>query len=129
MDASGKSPDISSLLSVLETAVKGFERFFVVLDAVDESMPRDDLLRVIRDLAIDARFSGISLLVTSRQYIDIESVMETCSTSINMSNQFIEYDIRMLVKSTVDSDKMYQKWPEDLKHELIDIVPKKAKGM
>lgn len=92
-------------------------------------MPRDDLLRVIRDLAIDARFSGISLLVTSRQYIDIESVMETCSTSINMSNQFIEYDIRMLVKSTVDSDKMYQKWPEDLKHELIDIVPKKAKGM
>ena len=109
--------------------MEAFERVYLVLDAVDESMPRADLLRVIRDLSTDARFSALGLLVTSRQYIDIEQVLEVCSIPITMSNQFVEEDIRTLVHSTVKSDERYKRWPEDLRCEMQDTIPKKAKGM
>ena len=126
---SGKSPTLSSLLSVLHSAMEGFERVYVVLDAVDESMPRADLLRIIRDLSTDTRFSSLSLLVTSRQYIDIEQVLEAFSIPISMSNEFVEEDIRTLVRSTVQSNARYQQWPEDLRLELQDKIPTRAKGM
>ena len=126
---SGKAPTLSSLLSVLHITMEGFERVYLVLDAVDESMPRADLLRVIRDLSTDARFTTLSLVVTSRQYIDIEQVLEVCSIPITMSNPFVEEDIRTVVHSTVQSDARYQRWPEDLICELQDTIPKKAKGM
>jgi hypothetical protein len=126
---SGKAPTLSSLLSVLHITMEGFERVYLVLDAVDESMPRADLLRVIRDLSTDARFTTLSLVVTSRQYIDIEQDLEVCSIPITMSNPFVEEDIRTLVHSTVQSDARYQRWPEDLRCEMQDMIPKKAKGM
>jgi NACHT domain len=126
---SGKTPTISSLLSVLHSTMEGFERVYLVLDAVDESMPRADLLRVIRDLSTDARFSALGLLVTSREYIDIEQVLEVCSIPISMSNSFVEEDIGTLVRSIVQSDVRYQRWPEDLRCEMKDTIPKKAKGM
>lgn len=126
---SGKIPSLSILLSILYRILEGFKRVYFVLDAVDESMPRADLLRVIRDLSIDARFSNLGLLVTSRQYIDIEQVMESCSIPITMFNPFVEEDIRTLVRATVQSDAKYQRWPEDLRLEMEDSIPKKAKGM
>lgn len=126
---SGKTPTLSSLLSVLHHTMEGFERVYLILDAVDESVPRTDLLRVIRDLSTDARFSALGLLVTSRQYIDIEQVLESCSIPITMCNPFVEEDIGTLVNSTVQSDARYQRWPEDLRHELQDTIPRKAKGM
>ena len=126
---SGKTPTLSSLLSVLHSTMEGFERVYLILDAVDESMPRADLLRVIRDLSTDTRFSALSLLVTSRQYIDIEQVLEACSIPITMSNPFVEEDIWTLVHSTVQSDARYQRWPEDLRREMQDTIPKRAKGM
>jgi hypothetical protein len=126
---SGRSPSLPSLLSVLQTAIEEFERVYIVLDAVDESMPREDLLRVIRDLSKDARFSALSLLATSREYVDIEQILESCSIPISMSNQFVEEDIGTLVRSTVQSDKRYGRWPDDLRIEMQDLIPKKAQGM
>ena len=126
---SGKTPSLSGLLSILHSTMEGFERVYLILDAVDESMPREDLLRVIRDLSTDTRFSTLGLLVTSRRYIDIEEVLESCSIPITMSNSFVEEDIGTLVRSTVRSDARYQRWPEDLICELQDTVPKRANGM
>jgi hypothetical protein len=109
--------------------MEGFERIYLVLDAVDESIPRADLLRVIRDLSTDARFSALGLVVTTRQYINIEQVLEVCSIPITMSNPFIEEDIRTLVLSTVKSDERYQRWPEDLRCEMQDSIPNRANGI
>lgn len=92
-------------------------------------MPRDDLLRTIRDLSTDPRFASIALLVTSREYIDIEVVMNACSTPIGMSNPFVEEDIRTLVRATLQSDSKYRKWPKILQSEMEDTIPRKAEGM
>ncbi|KAF2260240.1 hypothetical protein CC78DRAFT_523537 [Lojkania enalia] len=126
---SGKTPNLSSLLSALHGIMGEFERVYLVLDAIDESMPRANLLRIIRDLSTDVRFCSLGLVVTSRLYIDIEQVLEVCSMPITMSNPFVEEDIGTLVRSAVQSDPRYQKWPEGLRFEMQDTIPKKAKGM
>lgn len=129
MFKSGREPSVTALLSALHSTISFFTQVYIVLDAVDESMPRDELLRVIHTISIDERFSVISIFVTSRQYIDIENVMTTCSIPITMSNSFIEEDIGTLVRSTVQSDAKYKRWPVDLICELQDTIPKKAQGM
>lgn len=45
-----------------------------MIDAVDESQPRENLLRVLRDFAM-ARFKKIQLLATSRQSVNIKTVI------------------------------------------------------
>lgn len=72
---------------------------YVLLDAVDESMPRGNLLKVVRDLSTDQRLDNIQLLVTSREYIDIETVMSSLSTSLYMSTGLVEEDVRIYVQS------------------------------
>lgn len=72
---------------------------YVLLDAVDESMPRGNLLKVVRDLSMDQRLDNIQLLVTSREYIDIETVMSSFSTSLYMSTGLVDEDVQLYVQS------------------------------
>ncbi|KAK0703014.1 hypothetical protein B0T26DRAFT_599774, partial [Lasiosphaeria miniovina] len=68
----GSEPSFSSLLRAFEEITDTFDRVFLVVDAVDESMPRQNILRAIRDLATDERFRNVHILLISREYIDIE---------------------------------------------------------
>ncbi|KAK1993839.1 hypothetical protein LX36DRAFT_585550 [Colletotrichum falcatum] len=71
----GGQPSTESLLSALEAALAPFERVFISIDAIDESKPRGELLRAIRDLTTDHRFAKVRVLATSREYLDIETAM------------------------------------------------------
>jgi len=82
----GREPSLTELLTCLEALLSNYDRVFFIVDAVDESKPREDTLRVLRDLVTDAQFNKIQLLVTSRLYIDIEQVLEEFSMSGSMSN-------------------------------------------
>lgn len=95
----GGEPSITELLDALEQILQVFSYVYIVIDAVDESNPRDDLLEVIHMLVTDQRFSNLQILVTSREYIDIERVMEKVSVSVPMSNELVEQDIRLHVQS------------------------------
>jgi hypothetical protein len=70
------------LLLALEKVVPAIKRVYVFVDAVDESLQRENLLRVLRDLAGDPRFQNLRLLATSREYVDIEEVMRDFSTPV-----------------------------------------------
>jgi hypothetical protein len=56
MHKQGEQPSLTELLLALETSLQEFDIAYVILDAADESKPREDLLRVLRELASDARF-------------------------------------------------------------------------
>lgn len=92
-------------------------------------MPRDDLLRVTRDIATDSRFHKIRLLVISREYINIENVMQPISASMSMSNPLVEEDIRLYVRSQLKTNRNLKRWPQHLKDEVVKILPIKSKGM
>ena len=117
------------LLEVLEVLGSQFESIYIVLDAIDESTPRNDLLRVIRDLATDARFSTIKLLATSREYVDIEQVMSGISAPISMRNPLLDADIKLYLGAKLRSHPKLKRWPVDLQAEVLNVLSEKAEGM
>ncbi|KAH8901526.1 hypothetical protein GQ53DRAFT_800907 [Thozetella sp. PMI_491] len=88
----GCDPGIPELEGILEDMAKKFKAVYIVIDAVDESCPREDLLAVIATLAIDKRmFSGVSV-------------------SIAMSNLIVEKDIRAFVRAKMNSNYLMRRW-------------------
>ena len=90
-------------LTALESILDSFEIVYVVADAIDESDPREDLLKVFRDLVTDPRFQKLQILSSSRECINIERVMENISVPVSMDNYFVKQDIRLHVRSTLES--------------------------
>lgn len=125
----GGEPSLEELLSGLEAILDCFGNAYIVVDAIDESKPRDDLLRVLRDLATDSRFQKVHLLATSREYIDIENVMQPVSVPVSMSNPLLEHDIRQYVRAQMTKSPKFKRWPQLLQDEVVEILSTKAKGM
>ena len=125
----GGEPSLVELLNALEEVLQKLETAYVIVDAVDESNPREDLLKVFRDLAADLRFAKIQLLASSREYIDIERAMNDFSVSLSMANDFVQDDIRILVRHKLVSNPKFTRWPQDLLDEVEEAVSIGAKGM
>jgi hypothetical protein len=125
----GGEPSLEELLCALEAILDAFHNTYIVTDAIDESMPRDDLLRVLRDLATDSRFQKVQLLSTSRQYIDIEKVMQQISVSVSMCNPLLDEDIKLYVRSQLHSNPKFKHWPLHLREEVVEALSTGAKGM
>jgi hypothetical protein len=125
----GEEPRLVDLLRALEAVLDAFDHVYIVIDAVDESMPRENLLRVLRDLGTDSRFQKIQLLATSRRYLDIENEMQEISSNVSMSNPLVDEDIRLYVRAKVDSNTKLKHWPSNLRDEVVEALSSGAKGM
>ncbi|PMD32285.1 hypothetical protein L207DRAFT_640105 [Hyaloscypha variabilis F] len=125
----GREPSLTELLACLEALISNYDRVFFIVDAVDESKPREDTLRVLRDLVTDARFNKIQLLVTSRLYIDIEQVLEELSVSVSMSNPEVTADIGRFVQASMQSNPKFRRWEPELLKETQEALTIGAKGM
>ena len=126
----GGTPNLVDLMDALDIMLSAsFDTVYIVVDAIDESMPRDDLLKVLRDLATDARFEKIQLLTTSREYLDIERVMEEVSRGVSMHNSLVDEDIRIYVQSQLQTLPNFKRWPPNLLTEAEQALMLKAKGM
>ncbi|KAK0622446.1 hypothetical protein B0T14DRAFT_580695 [Immersiella caudata] len=122
-------PSVTQLLDALESILQEFDHVYFIIDAVDESYPRDTLLRVIRDLATDERYQKVRLLATSREYVDIESIIAPISVDIPMENDLIAEDIRVFTHNALRLYSEFADWPQDLLVEIEDAVSSGAKGM
>jgi Cdc6-like AAA superfamily ATPase len=128
----GRDPDVSSLLMALEASLSMFESVFIVVDAVDESSNRENILETLRKLSSDSRFQKIQLLVTSRDEIDIRREFDDLSVSMSMSNPYVDDDIGIYVHVSLYSkskNSKFRNWPHDLRHEVEGALVKGAKGM
>ncbi len=126
----GHKPNTNQLLEGLADVLDSFAYAYVVIDALDESKePRDQILGVLKLIATEPRFRKIQLLVTSREYFDIESVMSTCSVSVPMQVDKVQADISKFVHVTLQSNRQFLTWPEELRQEMQASLPIRAKGM
>ena len=125
----GAEPSLGDLLEAVKDILGKFEITYIMVDAIDESNPREDLLKVFQDLVTDSRFEKVQLLASSRDYIDIERVMGEISVSVSMANPFVEEDIRLHVRVTLQSNRKFVRWPQDLLDEVEDTISRGAKGM
>lgn len=124
----GCDASIPELENVLEILLGRLEVLYLVIDAVDESAPREDLLGLIATMVLDKRFQKIRILATSRQYFDIERMFSGISTSISMSNPSVDADIRRFVRSRLASSHRLRRW-HHLLEEIEHVLVTKAKGM
>jgi hypothetical protein len=126
----GGQPGLVQLLHVLEEIVTVFdEKVYVVIDAIDESFPREDVIKVLRDLASDMRFQKVQLLITSRQYIDIENIIKQVSIPISMLNPLVLEDIRTYVCSQLNTNPKFNHWTLKIRDEAVEALTNGAKGM
>jgi len=124
----GCDPTVSELQHTLEAALERVDCLFVVVDAVDESSPREGLVRLIANLVLDTRFSKVRIMATSRQYLDIERVFLGISTSISMSNSVVDVDIRRFVRARLAASPRLKRW-QRLLSKIEDRLVMAAHGM
>ena len=121
-------PSIEELHHILEVVLLKFERAFIMLDAVDESQERANLINVLTTLASDNRFGKIQILATSRDYIDIRIPFMRFAVSIPMSNTVVESDIRLSMSIKLRENKRLQRWRQRFP-EMEDALATRAQGM
>ena len=102
---------------------------FVIVDAVDESQHRVDLLKILPSLITEQCFNRVRLIATSREYYDIEACFSPISTAVSMENPLLQDDIRRLVHTTLRSNQKFESWPQDLLADVEDAIAEGAKGI
>lgn len=105
----GGEANLEELLKALEEVLHNFNIIYVIIDAIDESNSRENLLSILRNMVTDPRFKNIQLLASSREYIDIERVMKEISKPVSMANSHVEDDIRQFVRSNLQSNPNFSK--------------------
>jgi hypothetical protein len=125
---SGHEPTIPELLIILQPILPRFGAVYVVVDGVDESQPRTQMLSVLSMLATDERFQTIRLLVTSRVYPDIERAFSGISASISMSNPFVYQDIQTVIHKWITNSPHMRRWSH-LSQWIEDQLCSGAHGM
>ena len=105
---------------------------YIVLDALDECVEQDELLR---DLEKFCSWEGVDLhvLVTSRREPDIEEALTLLCDSRNRISihELVDVDIRTYIQDRLQFDPKLKKRQKDpkLQLEIKDTLMTKANGM
>jgi hypothetical protein len=113
----------------LSVVLRKFDHVYLVLDALDESLNRQNLMGIIAKIATDDGFRKIRLMALSRKEIDIERALEDISIGISLSNSCIDEDIRLYIQNRLQHSRKLRRWPKALKIEIGMALVKGAKGM
>ncbi|KAH7379601.1 hypothetical protein BKA66DRAFT_550433 [Pyrenochaeta sp. MPI-SDFR-AT-0127] len=123
-------PSSQPLMDALSKLLAHFQVLYIVIDAVDESNPRDDLLRLIQTITSHPKYAKIQLLVTSRRYADIEEILRPLSEpTLPMSNSVVDVDIRAYIDTTIQQSKCFSKWSSELQKDIVETLAQGAQGM
>lgn len=118
------------LKNVLLTMLSKVNNVSIVLDALDESTTRDDLLAWMRSV-LEAKFCGCRVLVTARRHVDIESALQRWTRledRISIQQDDVDGDIRSYVIHTVRNSKELERWhkvpevQEEIEIELVNTA-------
>lgn len=122
-------PSVNDLLDFLEGCLERFNVVYLVIDALDESHERQNILQTLNTLATESRFDKIRLLTTSREYFEIQVAMSKISTELPMSNPLVEEDIRIHVSHKLRTEPRFKNWSIELLGEVEEALTKGAEGM
>ena len=122
---------LKRVLGLLEQAT-----VFVIIDALDECptaglpSPREQVLELVKEL-VKADIPNLRICVTSRPEADIELALHPLahrSVSLHGENGQVQ-DIAEYVKFVVDTDPRMQKWRQEDKQHVVEVLTRKADGM
>lgn len=106
-----------------------FSGVYITIDALDESSNREHLLKLLRTTVRHTKLGQIRLLATSRKELDIERALSPLAVELSLSNPYVDKDIRTYVRSRIQEDPKFCRWPESLRSETEVALSEGAKGM
>jgi len=108
-------PPVDVLLSVLRSLVGEFPHTYLVIDALDESGKREELMEILQDIS-QWNVAGLHVVLTSRKEHDIATTLEVILQSENIiciESGEVDVDIRSHVQHQLRHDRNFQKWRDD----------------
>jgi Cdc6-like AAA superfamily ATPase len=132
-DEGRRQPSTSSLQSVLQVLLCGAGSISIVLDALDESKPTEELLAWMKTL-VESTQIVCRLLVTARREENIESALQCWTRAqhrIAIQQDEVNKDISAYVKDKVYNGDGLKRWRSrpDLQKEIEIQLMRKADGM
>jgi hypothetical protein len=110
---------------------------FLIVDALDEcpntstiSSPREEVLTLLEDL-INSQLPHLRICVTSRPEADIKHVLEPLTfRSVSLHDERGQKeDIENYIKFVVNTHRKMQRWRQEHKQLVIDVLTERADGM
>jgi hypothetical protein len=134
-----QSPSDDELVQCLKDVlnVPGQAPIFLIVDALDEcpntstiSSPREEVLTLLEDL-IDSQLPHLRICVTSRPEADIKPFLEPLTfRSVSLHDERGQKeDIEKYIKSVVNTNRAMQRWKQEHRQLVIDVLTERADGM
>lgn len=128
-----EQPTLEALVSTLRDTLSLVDEVTIVLDALDESKSREELLTWLKALMHD-RSTILHVLVTARKEEDIASSIESWAQGQDMiaiQRDDVNEDIRAYVHDRIQHDDNLKRWhgrPE-VQQNIEEMLMKKSDGM
>jgi hypothetical protein len=134
-----RKPSISALKNSMTDmlSLPGQGPVYIIVDALDECpnfsgtpSAREKVLELIEEL-VELKLPNVHLCVASRPEIDIRMVLEPLtSLRVSLHDEIGQKeDIVRYIKFIISSDQNMQKWTEENKQLVVDVLSDKADGM
>jgi hypothetical protein len=124
-----QQPTTEGLTSTLQLILRDFHQSFIILDALDESREKEELLELTENI-VKWKLETLHLLATSQREKDIEeNLMPLITGQICIQSTLVDADIRIHIRERLQNDAKLRKWPEDVRMEIEKTLMGGAKGM
>ena len=128
-----QQPTSQALLGILRQMLEGFEKTYLIIDALDECSERDELMTNIEELT-SWKDRNLHILTTSRwEGIIAESVelLNHDEERICIQSTLVNADIRAYVQGRLRIDRDLKRWQKkpEVQQEIEDTLMGKADGM
>jgi hypothetical protein len=128
-----RQPSLDALLQALQQTIQEFPRSFIILDALDESTDRAELMEILETMA-GWKLEKLHVMVTSRKERDLESSLECLLEEHNiicLQSKVVDKDIGTYVRHRLCDDKKLRKWHNnaEMRQEIEAALTEGAHGM
>lgn len=122
-----------NLLQLLQQIIEGFSQTYIILDALDECISREELLDVLNSM-VGWKCEKLHILVTSRNNTDIENFLEYLAEKKNIVRlqcPSVDKDIHTYIRQRLSKDKNLCRWQkdQDIGQVIEDKLTEGARGM
>ena len=129
----GHQPTFQTLLGVLRQMLEDFEEIYLVIDALDECLERDELMTNIEEL-ISWKDRNLHILTTSRRDDIIEDSIKLLNNDkerIYIQSTLVNVDIRAYIQNRLLTDRNLKRWRNkpEVQQEIEDTLMEKVDGM
>lgn len=122
-----QQPAMGVLLDIASKMLAAQKKVFIVLDALDESTTREDIILWLQDLACRPELGHIQLLYTSRPESEFQRDIPSLIGEQNclpLEKQAVNADIRSWVKAQLSQRRDFQEKP--LSRDILQAIQRKV---